>query len=54
MGYCHRTVLEVRDCIPGFTTYSDSLFNKFSLKDTSDALGVGDEKMEPGKVPTLM
>lgn len=54
MGCRHRTVLEVRDCVPGFTTYSDSLFNKFSLNDTSDALGMRDEKIEPGKVPTLM
>lgn len=51
MGCRHRTVLEVRDCIPGFTTYSDSSFNKFSL---NDALGMGDEKIEPGKVPILM
>jgi len=54
MGCRHRTALEVRDCSPGFTTYSDLLFNRFSLNNTSDVLCVGDEKTELGKVPTLM
>lgn len=34
--------------------HSDLLFNRFSLKDTSDELCVGDEKTELGKVPALM
>lgn len=50
MGCRHRNALEVRDCSPGFTT-PDLLFNRFSLKDTSDELCVGDEKTELGKGP---
>ena len=54
MGCHHRTALEVRDSRPGFTTYSHLLFNKFSLNNPSDVLSIEEEKMETGKVPTLM